>query len=303
MASTKCAHLGGGEERPRACRRAASRRRRRPTRRRCARPWCGRARPARSRRVRGEPGTCDQLVVRPATRSCTCAWVMPGTGFAGLVTRQTPLSAIGVSVEPGRVLRGQVAADHAGAGDAAGGVGDPGLRAAADDLEARRVGCGAAVEVGQVGDDGQRGGRAAERDRRLARRAAASRARAVSRRRGERGGDEQRLDHVPTPRPRVTPRLPARSWVTRRVAVASLRPDASSASMRTRLPAPLQRDGEGRAARGDRGPAAVEPDAVALDGLRRAADGHLHLRPAPVGRRAQDPQARRAAWTPGRRRW
>src|SRR3954465_5230433 len=51
--------------------------------------------------VRVEPGTCDQLVTRAAMMSWICARVMPGTGLATLVTRHTPLSAIGVSTRPG----------------------------------------------------------------------------------------------------------------------------------------------------------------------------------------------------------
>ena len=49
----------------------------------------------------GEPGTCDQAVMRAATRSWICARLNPGTGFTTFVTRQMPVRAIGVNTSPG----------------------------------------------------------------------------------------------------------------------------------------------------------------------------------------------------------
>ena len=93
------ADLGGGEERPR---RVGERRRVVDEDRLedVARARGGSSATGTIASVRGEPGICDQFVMRPATRSCTCAWLTPGTGFARLVTRQTPLSAIGVRTSP-----------------------------------------------------------------------------------------------------------------------------------------------------------------------------------------------------------
>ena len=235
--------------------------------------------------------------------------VRPGTGFAALVTRQTPLSANGVRTSPGGSPRAEVAADHAGVDDPAGGVGDPGRGPAADEREARRAGVRAAVEVREVGEHRLGDARAAHRDRRLARAAAgsasarehAATAAATTRRRAARrsaarpraarraAGQPARVMRRPRARG-LTPRLPARSAAHAcAVAVASGAPGGVERVDPRAPPAALQRDRERRAARRQaRDRAAVEADAVALDRLRRARSprpGAASAVPSAVARR------------------
>ena len=143
--------------------------------------------------------------------------------------------------EAGRVVGCQRAAREADVDDPAGGVGDAGAGPAADDREARRGAHLAPVEVREVGGDGRRRRRAAHRDR--ARR---------GRRTGGRGGGDRHdgkrhethagghrihtLPVEPTPPPRRTPRLPARTGTTRRDACESVLPPPSSASTRSLAP-------------------------------------------------------------------
>ena len=82
----------------------------------------------------------------------------------------------------------------------------------------------AAVEVREVGEHGLGDARAAHRERRLCVRAAAGSASATA------TAAIVDPDHAPTPFPDLTSRLPARSRLTVFLAVASGRPEASSAS-------------------------------------------------------------------------